>query len=108
MLFVFCTLNTGKEICQNVYIVNNGKEPLLGRPLIEAPNLIKVIGKIQGSKLYINTFLKLFSGLGLLEGGCIIRVDLNVKPVSVTAPRSILIPLLTKVKEEIHKMELFL
>ena len=67
--------------------------------------LIARIGEVNTQPAnFIREFPQLFSGLGKLETNYEIKLNPNVKPVCLYAPRKISHPLLPKVKNEIDSM----
>ena len=48
---------------------------------------------------------KLFKGLGELKGEFTIRLKLNATPHTIITPRRVALPLMTKVKEELQRIE---
>ena len=75
---------------QEIFVVNDARNALLGRP---ATNLN---AKFPG----------LFTGLGKLRGpDYVIKLKPEAKPFALSTPRRVPVPLLTKVKEELSRME---
>ena len=65
----------GEQTRQHIYVVGNLKEPLLGKPAIEALNLIQKVARIQSDVSYNDieaeakaNHPRLFKGLGELKG----------------------------------------
>ena len=103
-------LESSKEKAeQQVYVVRGLRFPLLGRPAIEALNLLSVIepvGVVQSTPEDISEkFPALFKGLGKLEGEYHIDLKVDAKPYAVTTPRRVPLPLMEKVKDELARME---
>ena len=107
------TLKTGnaKETTQDINVVENLKEPLLGRPAIDALDLVQKVEAVHldDCKRVENEakamFPKLFKGLGELKGEFTIKLKPNATPHAITTPRRVALPLMTKVKEELQRME---
>ena len=64
----------GEQTRQHIYVVGNLKEPLLGKPAIEALNLIQRVARIQSDVSYNDieaeakaNHPRLFKGLGELR-----------------------------------------
>ena len=100
-------LNTGnKSADQVIYVVQGLRFPLLGRPAIEALNIVSVVQQVQIStdELY-EKFPQVFDGLGKLDGEYHIDLKDDARPYAVTTPRRVPLPLMDRVKEELDKME---
>ncbi|KAL5017541.1 hypothetical protein ScPMuIL_007130 [Solemya velum] len=99
------TLKSGKsKISTEIYVVNGLSKPLLGRPAIEKLDLVKRVASVK-SKDYVTRYPALFKGLGKLNGEYEIRLGSDSKPVAVSTPRRIPLPLLDKVEVELKRME---
>ena len=90
--------------------MENLNEPLLGRPAIDALNLVKGVQAIQSDQSSAieeakTTYLKLFKGLGELSGEFSIKLKPGSTPFALTTPRRVLLPLMKKVKAELQRME---
>ena len=95
-------------VTEDIYVVKGLKEPLLGRPAIEKLNLIARINGIQGQCFEEQIKAKcpqLFHGLGELDGEYEIQLKPNAKTFAITTPRRIPLPMKTKVKAELARME---
>ena len=95
---------------QDIYILENLEEALLGRPAIDALGLVQKVDIIQSDDSSIEkevkaTYPNLFKGLGELEGEFNIKLQPDSKPFVLTTPRRVALPLLKKVKEELERME---
>ena len=93
-----------KESQQDIYVVRNLRRALLGKPAIEALNVVALVEPIQQSDV-IKQFPQVFKGLGKLEGSYSIKLKEDAVPFALTTPRRVPIPLLPKVKEELLRME---
>ena len=88
--------------------MENLKEPLLGRPAINALNLVQKVDTIhcddsrrieqEVKKMYPN----LLKGLGELEGEFSVKLTPGSAPYVITTPRCVALPLMPKVKEELQ------
>ena len=100
-----------KETLQDIYVIGNLKEPLLGRPAIDALNLVQKVETIQADERSViedevkSTYPNLFKGLGKLDGEFSIKLKPDSTPLALTTPRRVAIPLLNKVKAELERME---
>ena len=96
---------------QNIYVVKHLSQALLGRPAIEKLHILSRanISNVseQQDKLgkYKKLFPRLFTGLGKLEGTYKIELTDNAKPHAITTPRNVPIPLMSKVKDELKRMQ---
>ena len=93
------------ETEQDLYIVENLQEPLLGRPAIEALHLIERVNSAQQEETPKSKFPKLFTGLGKMKAIYKIRLRDDAQPFSIAAPRRLPLPFKTKVKEELSRLE---
>ena len=101
-------LKAGASTCnQTVYVVPELHTPLLGRPAIEALQLVKRVGSVEDDKAFDpqKSFPALFQNLGKLQGPYHIQLKDNAKPLALTAPRQVPVPLLLKVKTELDRMK---
>ena len=87
---------------QKVFVVKGLKCNLLGLPAITSLNLISRINSVQEvKKLYPH----LFQGLGNLGEEYEIQLKEDAMPFSLHTARNVPLPLRTKVKEELSRME---
>ena len=78
-------------------------------PAIEELNLVAGINDIQSQcseKQIIKKFAQLFHGLGELEGEYEIQLKPNPQPFAITSSRRIPLPIKSKVKVEIARMQI--
>ena len=97
-----------KEIKEEVFVVPQADQALLGKPAIEALGLlhrIDVVNEEDDVTVIKQRYPKLFQGLGKLAGKYKIRLKEDAKPIALSAPRRIAVPLLPKVKKELQRME---
>ena len=89
---------------QTVYVVPDLHMPLLGRPVIEALGLIKLVNCIGDGKTFDpqKLFTAFFGNLGKLQRPYHIQLKDGATPFALTAPRRVPIPLLPKVKTELE------
>ena len=97
---------TFKNVTCRVFVVKGLKCNLLGLPAITSLNLISRINSVQYSadevkKLYPH----LFQGLGNLGEEYEIQLKEDAMPFSLHTARNVPLPLRTKVKEELSRME---
>ena len=100
-------LNTGNKTAEQlIYVVKGLRFPLLGRPAIEALNIVFVVRQVQMSADDVyERFPQVFEGLGKLDGEYNIDLKEDAKPYAVTTPRRVALPQMDQVKEELAKME---
>ena len=108
-------MKDGKEIIEEIFVIQGLIEPLLGRPAITSFNLVKRVNSVstkqetqasRESDVRVEIkqkYPKLFKGLGELKGEFSIKLDEDAKPFALTTPRRVALPLMKKVKE-IHRM----
>lgn len=90
---------------QDVYVVSGLKSGLLGRTASVALGLVARIDATFSSEAVIERFPQLFRGLGKLNGEYEIKLKPEAKPYSLSTPRRIPLPLMSKVKQELKRME---
>ena len=97
----------GKESTQEIYVVENLKQLLLGRLAIDALNLVQK-GHCDDSRRIEQEVKKMYpnllKGLRELEGEFNIKLIPGSAPYAIT-PRRVALPLMPKVKEELQRME---
>nr|XP_039248050.1 uncharacterized protein K02A2.6-like [Styela clava] len=77
-----------------------------GRPAIESLAIVYFVGDVTSEdQKYKKKYPKLFSRLGQLEGEYKIVLHENAVPFAITVPRRVQLPLLSKVKKLLLKME---
>ena len=88
-------------------MVKGLQRPLLSRPVSQSLNLINKIDAINKRDYrtdIVKQYPKLFKGLGEIEGEYEIKLNENLKPFTLTVPRKVPLPLLSKTKQEIDRM----
>ena len=94
------------ETEQELYVAEGLQRSLLGRPAIEALQLVQRIRDVRTEKLKpVQEFPKLFQGLGKLRGEYTIKLRDGAKPFALSTPRRVPIPLKKSVKAELERME---
>lgn len=96
-----------KSTTQEVYVVPGLKFSLLGRPAIQALGLVARVDTValDSVERVKEQFPALFKGLGKMEGEYKIELKADAKPFSISTPRRIPLPLMSKVKKELTRME---
>eukprot|EP00731_Ephydatia_muelleri_P006180 Em0003g428a len=96
----------GTHSHQTIFVVKGLKTNLLGLPALRA---LKLIARVDSVEQYEDTirqkYPKLFTGLGNMGVEYSIKLRPNAKPYALSTPRNIPLPLRSKVKEELAKME---
>ena len=103
-----CHLKSGSTTCkQTVYVVPDLHMRLLGRPAIEALELVKRVGSVENEQMFDpqKSFPTLFRSLGKLQRPYHIQLKEEAKPFALTALCRVPVPLLSKVKAELDRMK---
>ena len=95
----------GEHTIQEIYVVRGLTRPLLGKPAIEALQVVTLNVQSITSENVQEKFPKLFDGLGKLEGAYTIKLREDATPYALTTPRRVAVPLLPKVKQELDRMQ---
>ncbi|KAK3098958.1 hypothetical protein FSP39_024697 [Pinctada imbricata] len=90
---------------QEIYVVKNLKTALLGRPAIEALNLLMRVENVNTGTEVKKKHPKLFDGLGKTNWEYKISLKDNAKPYALSSPRRVPLPLMNQVKEELERMQ---
>ena len=97
--------NGNREVEQELFVVEDLHKHLLGRPAIEALDLVIRVGSVREStKSAVSRYPNLFGGLGKLNGDYTILLEEGTKPFAMTVPRRVAIPLMQPVKDELARM----
>jgi len=88
---------------EQVYVVQDLKNALLGQPAIKNLKLL-TIGTVDSESLIVANHPQLFQGLGEL-GEYHIELEQGARPFALSTPRRVAIPLRSKVKLELQRME---
>ncbi len=96
----------GKMIDEEIYILPGAKHALLGKPAIQAFDLVSTLNIVYSeASTPQQRHPKLFTGLGKVPGEYEVELKPDAEPFAVATPRRIAIPLLPTVKEELRRME---
>ena len=90
---------------QTVYVVPDLHIPLLGRPAIQALELVKRVGFVEDKTFDTQkAFPAVFQNLGKLQRPYHIQMKEGAKPFALTALHRVPVPLLPRVKAELERM----
>ena len=79
---------------QEIFVINGARLALLGRPAIETLKIVQTVNAVEAE------------GLGKLNWpDCVIKLKPDAKPHAISTPRRVPVPLFSKVKEELSRME---
>ena len=91
---------------QDLYVVKGLKQPLLGKPAIQALEILKRINAVSSSKVEPKTeYPELFRGLGKMENAYTVRLKEGAKPFSIASPRRLPLPMKKKVEDELKSLQ---
>lgn len=91
---------------QEIYVVEDLQEPLLGRPAIEALQLVTLVDSVKSvTGSYRDRYPELFSGLGKMKETYKIRLKEDAVPRAVTAPRRVPLPMQKKLEAELKRLQ---
>ena len=97
--------NGNREVEQELFVFEDLHKHLLGRPAIEALDLVIRVGSVREStKSAVSRYPNLFGALGKLNGDYTILLEEEAKPFAMTVPRRVAIPLMQPVKDERARM----
>ena len=90
---------------QTVYVVPDLHIPLLGRPAIQALELVKRVCSVEDKTFDTQkAFPAVFQNLGKLQRPYHIQMKEGAKPFVLTALQRVPVPLLPRVKAELERM----
>jgi len=90
---------------QEIFVVTRARLALLGHPAIETLKIVQKVNAVEAEEVN-KKFPNLFKGLGKLhDPDYLIKFKPDTKPHAITTPRRVPVPLLSKVKEELSRME---
>lgn len=98
----------GVKSTQEIYVVEKLQQPLLGRPALQALQLVKRVDTLETGKSAKNekeAHPKLFTGLGKVRETYTIRLKENAVPYAVSAPRRVPLPMQQRVQEELKRLQ---
>ena len=86
-------------------MVNGARLALLGRPAIETLKIVQTVNAVEAEEVK-EKFPNLFKGFEKLDDpDYVIKLKPDAKPHAVSTPRRVPVPLLSKVKEKLSRME---
>ena len=88
-----------------IFVVDGQQQPLMGRPAIEALNLLSRVNIVSSSEKFLSLYPNLFHGLGTFGTEYHIVLKQGAKPFALSVPRRVALPLLPKVKAKLARME---
>lgn len=94
-----------QQTTEDVYVLEEVRCPLLGKPAIEKLQLITCLNYVSHTVNPKKEFPSLFTGLGTLPGKYVIRLQDGATPFALCSPRRIPIPVYEKTKKELERME---
>jgi len=90
---------------QEIFVVTGARLAFFGRPAIETLKIVEKVNAVEAEEVK-EKFPNLFKGLGKLDGpDYLIKLKPDAKPHVIGTPRRVPVPLLSKVKEELSRME---
>ena len=97
----------GKQTIQLVYVIQNLQRNLLGLPAIEALNLVVKVDSMSKNTqcAVVEKFQSLFQGLGSFGDEYTITLKEGATPYAIFTPHHVPMPLHTKVKDVLDRME---
>ena len=91
---------------QDLFLIEDLKEPLLGSPAIKALQLIGINAVHEKKENYRESHPKLFDGLGKMKTSkYTIRLEDNAQPYAIATPRRLSLPMKKRVQEELQRLE---
>ena len=90
---------------REIFVVTGARLALLGRPAIETLKLVQMVNAVEAEEVK-EKFPNLFKDVGKLDGpDYVIKLKPDAKPHAISTPGRVPVPLLSKVKEELSRME---
>lgn len=103
---VDAVIEWGDRKIERVFVVRDLATPLLGYPAIVRLNMIPQLNSIEDAETHFRSaYQEVFSGLGQLKGEYKIKLKESAQPFALSVPRRVALPLRSKVKEELDRME---
>ena len=100
------TKKQNSKTMQDLYVVRGLKKPLLGRPAIQALDLLQRINAVSSSTVEPKKeFPELWQGLGKCENAYTVRLKDDAKPFSIATPRRLPLPMKQKVEDELKSLQ---
>lgn len=100
------TKKQNSKTMQDLYVVRGLKKPLLGRPAIQALDLLQRINAVSTSTVEPKKeFPELWQGLGKCENAYTVRLKDDAKPFSIATPRRLPLPMKQKVEDELKSLQ---
>ena len=100
------TKKQNSKTMQDLYVVRGLKKPLLGRPAIQALDLLQRINAVSSSTVEPKKeFPELWQGLGKCENAYTVRLKDDAKPFSISTPRRLPLPMKQKVEDELKSLQ---
>ena len=97
--------STVQKTVQDLYVVRGLQKPLLGRPAIQALNLLQRINAVSSSVDPKKEYPELWQGLGKCENAYTVRLKQEHTPFSIATPRRLPLPMKQKVEEELKSLQ---
>ena len=100
------TKKQNSKTVQDLYVVRGLKKPLLGRPAIQALDLLQRINAVNTSTVEPKKeYPELWQGLGMCQNAYTVRLKDDAKPFSIATPRRLPLPMKQKVEEELKSLQ---
>ena len=93
---------------QDLYVIKGLKKPLLGKPAIQALNILQRINAVETEPGTVDPkkdFPELWNSLGRVHNSYTIRLKADAKPFSISTPRRLPLPMKDKVEEELKSLK---
>lgn len=108
-------LSYGSEAFKaDIYVIDNLSKPILGRAAIVALKVLKIEGGLEEKQIYsikdslgleiYKLFPDVFNNIGTFKTEMEIKVRSDVQPYAQSVPRTVPIPLLKPLKEELQRL----